>query len=246
MRPDTIAVAQTPSIAGNVSANIEIHVEAIHSAAAEGVSLLVFPELSLTGYEPELAAELVFTTDDSRLWPLTDAARQSGMTVVVGAPLSTDELPRIGALVISPDGHVVAYAKMHLHPGEEQYFSAGDTYCLLTLNRNRIALAICADANVTSHARACATHGANVYAASAMITDKGYAADTAQLMRHARAHNILVAMANHNCPTGGWPAVGKSAIWNAEGLLAAANETQSALVIADLADGGSHGRVVGL
>lgn len=246
MRPDTIAVAQTPSIAGNVSANVEIHVQAIHSAAAEGVSFLVFPELSLTGYEPELAAELAFTTDDSRLWPLIDAARESGIVVAVGAPLSTDELPRIAALVISPDGRVEAYAKMHLHPGEEQYFSAGDSCYLLTLNRNRIALAICADANVASHADDCALRGANVYAAGVMITDKGYAADTEQLMRRARTHNMLVAMANHNRPTGGWSAVGKSAIWNAEGLLAAADATQSALVIADLADGGSHGRVVAL
>jgi hypothetical protein len=59
-------------------------------------------------------------------------------------------------------------------------------------------------------------------------------------------HNILVAMANHNQQTGDWRAIGKSAIWSPKGLLAVANETQEALVIAHEIPDGLMGEVVGL
>jgi len=50
---------------------------------------------------------------------------------------------------------------------------------------------------------------------------------------YAKKFNILVAMANHTQPTGNWIPIGKSAIWSGKGLLASANETQSALVVAE-------------
>jgi hypothetical protein len=43
-------------------------------------------------------------------------------------------------------------------------------------------------------------------------------------------------MANHNRATGGWQPIGKSAIWSNTGLLAQANETQDALIIAEKLD----------
>lgn len=50
-----IASAQTCSIAGDLAANIQRHLALMVAAAEHGVQLLVFAELSLTGYEPALA-----------------------------------------------------------------------------------------------------------------------------------------------------------------------------------------------
>jgi len=47
-----IAVAQIPSVKGDVEANTKTHLTAIAKASVEGVNYIVFPELSLTGYEP--------------------------------------------------------------------------------------------------------------------------------------------------------------------------------------------------
>ena len=52
------------------------------------------------------------------------------------------------------------------------------------------------------------------------------------MKNYAKKYNMLVAMANHNQPTGGWAPVGKSAIWSSSGLLAKASKTQNALVVA--------------
>ncbi len=61
-----VAVAQISSIRGDIDNNIKTHVNATIKAREEGVSLLVFPELSLTGYELDLAKTLAFTVDDVR------------------------------------------------------------------------------------------------------------------------------------------------------------------------------------
>ena len=45
-----VAVAQTNSILGDLDKNIEHHLEFCNKAVAEGADLVVFPELSLTGY----------------------------------------------------------------------------------------------------------------------------------------------------------------------------------------------------
>ena len=45
-----LTVAQTNPALGNVGRNLEEHVAAIEAAIAGGSQLIVFPELSLTGY----------------------------------------------------------------------------------------------------------------------------------------------------------------------------------------------------
>jgi predicted amidohydrolase len=64
-----IAAAQIASVRGDLGGNIRLHAAAITAAAARGVSVLVFPELSLIGSEPDLAAELAISATDERLDP---------------------------------------------------------------------------------------------------------------------------------------------------------------------------------
>lgn len=87
-----------------------------------------FPELSLTGYEPSLARKLAVQSDDTLLQPLRDQAAISGMTAVVGMPLSLPGRPDcvfIGALVLEPNGGVCVYTKQHLAPNEASVFEVG-------------------------------------------------------------------------------------------------------------------------
>lgn len=98
----------------------------IESAVSAGVNLIFFPELSLTGYEPEMAKDLALA-DESSLSPLQVLSDRYDMTIIVGAPLHvTDGKPAIGAFVISSKRPVSCYRKIYLHPGESDYFSAGN------------------------------------------------------------------------------------------------------------------------
>nr|WP_314566366.1 carbon-nitrogen hydrolase family protein [uncultured Pseudomonas sp.] len=245
----TLAAAQSISIAGDVPANIERHLAFMHVAAEHNVQLLVFPELSLTGYEPSLAADLAIAPDDSVLAPLREMARALRLTAVVGMPvrLAPDAGVSIGALVLGADGSLAIYTKQHLHPGEEVAFVPGQGGAALEWEDEQIALAVCADFSHASHPRLAAEAGATVYAAGVLVSEGGYAADSALLQGYAAEHGLLVLMANHGGPSGGYVCAGRSAIWAADGgLLAAAPGVGDALVIARRVDGVWAGQVVGL
>jgi predicted amidohydrolase len=243
----TLAAAQSISIAGDVPANIERHLAFMRVAVQQGVQLLVFPELSLTGYEPSLAAELAIAPEDKMLAPLREMARELRMTAVVGMPirLTPQAGVLIGALVLGADGSLAVYTKQHLHAGEEVAFVAGQGGEALEWGDDRIALAVCADFSHASHPRAAAQAGATVYAAGVLISEGGYATDSALLQGYAAEHGLLVLMANHGGPSGGWTCAGRSAIWAADGsLLAAVPGVGDALLIARREGGRWAGQVM--
>ncbi|NVZ23634.1 carbon-nitrogen hydrolase family protein [Pseudomonas costantinii] len=245
----TLAAAQSISIAGDVPANIERHLAFMRSAAEHGVQLLVFPELSLTGYEPSLAAGLAIVPEDPVLAPLREMAQELRLTAVVGMPirLAPEAGVLIGALVLGADGSLAVYTKQHLHPGEEVAFVAGQGGAALDWGDDRIALAVCADFSHASHPRQAAQAGANVYAAGVLISDGGYATDSALLQGYAAEHGLLVLMANHGGPSGGWTCAGRSAIWADDGsLLASAPGVGDVLVVARRDGGHWAGQVVAL
>jgi predicted amidohydrolase len=247
MPPLIIAAAQSSSIAGDLAGNIARHQRFIKVAAEQGVQLLVFPELSLTGYERGLAAELALAPDAAALQPLRDFAQEVGVTTVVGMPIRlSDTAPAlIGALVMGADGSLGVYSKQHLHLGEEVVFAPGYGGETLLVGADTVAMAVCADFTHASHAAAAAEQGADVYAAGVLITEKGYGPDTGLLKGYAQTHSMVVLMANHGGATGGWESAGRSAIWSANGsLIAAAPGTGDLIVIARRDVDGWTGQVV--
>lgn len=242
----TVAAAQVPSVRGDIAANIATHTRAMAAAAAEGVSLLVFPELSLTGYEPDLASDLAFAADDRRLAPLVAAARAHRLTVVAGAPLQNAAgKPSIGAIVAGADGATTGYRKMHLGTSEGPFFAPGHTPLWLTLGGYTTGLAVCADTSQASHPETYAAQGAGIYAAGVFLDDEWYATDAGRFPAYAARLGMLVVMANHGASVGTLTSVGKSAIWKPDGgLLVSAAGVEPVLLLASPGDGGWRGRSV--
>ncbi|MDB6142365.1 MAG: putative hydrolase [Pseudomonas sp.] len=231
-----LAAAQSVSIAGDIEANIQRHLVFMKMAIEQGVGFLLFPELSLTGYERDMARELAIDPLDSRLQPLQQLARDSGMTTVVGAPIRVpgSQQVLIAALVLGAEATPGVYTKRHLHAGEEVVFSPGTGGAAVRLDAEHISLAVCADFTHASHARQAAEAGATVYAASVLITDGGYVADTDLLAGYAAKHRMAVLMANHGGATGGWASAGRSAFWSEDGtLIGAATGTGDLLLLAE-------------
>ncbi len=245
MHPFTIAAAQSNSIKGDIAANVQIHADFVRTASEHDVDVIVFPELSLTGYERELARDLIIAPEDKRLRLLHELSRRYDITIIAGAPVESGlEKPHIGALIISPDRSFI-YAKKHLHGGEEDFFSPGDQTCVLNLNGMPVGLAICADTNHPIHAREAAEQGASIYAAGVLLNERAYAPDTTLLQTYASEHAMLVVIANYSKPTGGWTPAGKSAVWNEQGQqIAQADGTEAALVLATKHAEGWRGRVI--
>jgi predicted amidohydrolase len=241
-----IAAAQVASVRGDVAGNIRTHAAAITAAAERGVSVLVFPELSLIGYEPDLAAESAIAATDGRLAPFAALACQHQMAVVVGASLrSAGPKPGLGAILFAADGSRRTYTKMHLGSSEPTYFAPGHEPLSFATDRETIGLAICADSSKPSHPQGYADGRATVYAAGMFLNAEWYATDVPRLAVYASRFRMLVVMANHAASLGTYVSVGKSAVWAPGGaLLAEAAGTESALVIATRGREGWCGEVV--
>jgi len=202
-------------------------------AAERGAQLLVFPELSLTGYELSIARSNALRPDGSDLSPLRHLATHAQMTVVVGAPLldDQDEL-HIAAFAIRSDGSVLTYTKEYVHQSEEGVFRSGPGGPAFLVEDVTVALAICADATHPEHAARAAARGATVYAVGVMITEDGYTRKAALLKSYALEHRMAVLMANYSGTTGGSVSAGKSALWSEDGQLVAASAgSEEALVV---------------
>jgi predicted amidohydrolase len=241
-----IAAAQVASVRGDIVRNIAAHAAAIEAAAKQEVSVLIFPELSLTGYEPDLAAELAITATDSRLTPLLTLARQRRIGVVMGAPLRNGMAkPFIGAILASPQGDTRTYCKMHLGGDEPNYFTPGNMPLAFSVNGLTLGVAICADASKATHPQGYAEAGANIYAAGVFLTAEWYATDAPRLAGYAVAYRMLILMANHAASVGAYTSVGKSAVWAPDGaLLVQAEGAENALAIATSNNGEWHGEII--
>jgi predicted amidohydrolase len=78
--PMEIVVAQPRCVSHDVGANAVTHAAVVRAA---GARVVVFPELSLTGYEPDAA---LITAEDPRLAPIVRAGAETGAIVRVTLP----------------------------------------------------------------------------------------------------------------------------------------------------------------
>ncbi|MBM3117075.1 carbon-nitrogen hydrolase family protein [Jeongeupia naejangsanensis] len=231
-----IAAAQSISVPGDVSRNVATHIAFARAAAAESVSFLIFPELSLSGYEPALLHKCTLTPCSELLQPLRQIAANAKMTIAFGAPVESESgsVPSIGSINFHADGSTTVYRKRFLHPGEDTFAVPGliDSHCV-DIDKARVALAICADTTHPEHARSAAAAGATLYAAGVLWSKAGYAVDAEMVKSHALAHGFGVLVANHGGPTGGFVSGGKSSFWAGNGeLVVRAPDEGNALVIA--------------
>ncbi|WP_410209412.1 carbon-nitrogen hydrolase family protein [Aquirhabdus sp.] len=229
-----IAAAQSISLAGDIAANIDIHLKFMRAAHQTGVNFLVFPELSLSGYELPLLKSLAIKPDDTRLGPIRKLVNEIQMTVVIGVPLEAADGITISAITFFPDDTMQTYHKQYVHSSEAPYAISGERINLkYPLGDESFALGICADTTHPIHAEQAAATGASLYVASVLVSESGYAKDAALLQGYAKQHHIGVLMANHAGPSGEYISAGKSAFWAPDGsLIVTALGTGNALIIA--------------
>lgn len=250
MQAVRIAGAQSISVAGDITANVLTHLRFIAAAHRAQAHMLVFPELSLCGYELPLLRQCLLHPEDSRLQPIRAQATATGMTIVVGAAVASPvaEAPAIGAISYHRDGSYSVYHKQYLHPGEELYATqghgAGGTSDLCG---RAYALAICADTVHEAHAAHAARLGAGLYLAGVLVSEGGYAADSAKMQHYAADFAMGVLMVNHGGPSGRYVSAGKSSFWAPGGQLVVQTPgVGNALLVVSLDTAGWQGEVQSL
>ena len=131
MRRRVLALAQIAPVLGDLAQNVALHEQKIIEGKAASADLLIFPELSLTGYQlQDLAPEIAMRRSDPRLLALAKRT-VSGPSAVVSFVESTDDHRLFAAAALLEGGEVRHVARKCYLPtyglfDERRFLAAGD------------------------------------------------------------------------------------------------------------------------
>lgn len=149
----TVGLAQLYPKIGDMAANLKTHLAQIEAAKAHGVQLLMFPELSLTGYNlQDLVYEVAMqpTTENPIFRQLLEASGDHDVDLMVGF-VDTDQRARyfIGAAYLSGGKVLHVHHKVYLPTytmfDERRYFAWGDAVRAFDTRFGRFGMLICED-----------------------------------------------------------------------------------------------------
>ncbi|MDB9528247.1 carbon-nitrogen hydrolase family protein [Oscillatoria sp. CS-180] len=214
-----ICVVQTKPTKGDIAKNIEQHKFFLELAIAEQADLVIFPELSLTGYEPSLAEGLAMHPSDRKLDEFQAISDAQNTIIGVGVPTRTNRGVCISLVLFQPEQERRVYSKQYLHSDEEPFFVKGQSFSAFNVKGCKIALAICYELSISDHAEQAHKSGAQVYVASVAKTMSGVEQASERLIHVARQYSIPVLMSNCIGLADDFESAGHSSIWNREGTL---------------------------
>ena len=146
-----LALAQIATKLGNVESNLEKHLDYIQQAKAQNADLVLFPELSLTGYVLQDLASTVAhrpTDDDPIFRPLLEASKK--LDLVIGF-VDEDSRHRyfIASAYLSGGRVLHVHHKVYLPTyalfDEGRFFSPGESIRAFDTRFGRFGLLICED-----------------------------------------------------------------------------------------------------
>jgi NAD+ synthase (glutamine-hydrolysing) len=151
----TIGLAQIAPKIGDLNHNLALHLAQIDLAAQHGVDVLVFPELSLTGYNlQDLVYEVALSpTEPNPYFPaLCEAAKAKNIDLMVGF-VDRDARARYFIAAAYIDGaegavrhiHHKVYLPTYNMFDEGRYFAWGDAVRAFDTRFGRVGMLICED-----------------------------------------------------------------------------------------------------
>jgi len=226
-----VAAAQPAVVAGDLAATVAAHAAAVR---ASGARLVVFPELSLTGYDLDAPA---LDPADPALLPLVDACRDAGAVALAGAPVELWGAHRIGVLVVTAAGARPVYAKMCLGGDEPAHFVAGDRAGVVEVDGWRVGVGVCKDTRILEHLQQTRAETVDLYVAGLVHAPEELREFEQRARRIAGKLHVPVVFAGYAGRAASFgDTSGGSGIWDAEGrLLAQAGPEPGAVITATLA-----------
>lgn len=144
-----IAISQINSVLGDYAANMQKHLEYIEKAIEAKADVVLFPELSLTGYSLKDAVYDVAITDrDDKLASFLKLSKQ--ITIIVGLVELSHRFEIFNTLLIFEEGSLKSkHRKVYLPTyglfEEERYFSSGNRFRAFDSRFGRFGILICED-----------------------------------------------------------------------------------------------------
>lgn len=214
-----ICIAQSRSEKGNIQVNIQNHLELIQLAMKYNPDLIVFPELSITNYDPPIAKKFATGIDNSLFKPFQKLADKNEIAIGIGMPTKSNEGINISMLIFQPNHKGIVYSKQILHSDELPYFVCGNKHYLLNIKGKKIAIGICYETLQQEHFINAHQNGADIYIASVAKPKEGLKKAYKHFSKIAIEYQTPILMVNCVGPCDNFVSVGQSAIWNRQGLV---------------------------
>lgn len=172
-----VAAVTLDSAAGDLSGNLARLEHWAHVAAGEGASLLLTPELSLTGFIPNhpttdhaewledallAARQMAEPVAGRSLTRLQSIARDTGLLLAAGLLEDAGGTLHNTHLLVGPDGLLGTWRKLHVPIFEQPFYNGGDQARVVDTPLGRIGVTICFDAFLPESVRLLAVQGAEI------------------------------------------------------------------------------------
>uniref|UniRef100_UPI00404A5E10 carbon-nitrogen hydrolase family protein n=1 Tax=Flavobacterium sp. TaxID=239 RepID=UPI00404A5E10 len=214
-----ICIAQTHSLKGEIQENIKNHLQIIENAVASNADLIIFPELSITNYEPTIAKAFATDIDDTIFNPFQEISDKNDITIGIGMPTNAANGIQISMLIFQPNQKRLVYAKQLLHEDELPYFVCGTNPISLKIKDKNVAIGICFETLQRKHFLQSIENGADIYVASVAKSKNGIAKAFSYFPAIAKEFKKPVLMSNCVGACDDFMSVGQSAVWNSNGDL---------------------------
>jgi predicted amidohydrolase len=233
-----VAVAQIGAELANVAANARRVEEYLIEASTAGVSLVVFPECSLTGYMFESRAEVeavALSLSHPVVKRLERRCSELNITAIIGTLERADDGVYNAAIVFGPTGIIGIHRKRHLpFLGADRFVDepSGTETAIFDTPAGRVGVAICYEIRFPEITRTLALAGAEIVAlptcfarASNMLAE--------DFTRVRAAENFVWFLAANRNDTEGWVEfMGRSSITDPLGkVVADAGESAALLTV---------------
>ncbi len=235
-----IALAQLSCVAGDVTTNVENVVRHIHAAADQSCALVVFPEMSDTGYEMDTILRTASSWDATPYMTVAKTARERKIAVAIGLSERKSEGIYNSVAVINPDGDLIArHRKTHLmnvDPVREvRHLRAGDSLHTFEFGGFRFGLVICYEVRFPEVSRALAVAGAEVLLVPAAFPNARREHWKALTRARAIENQAYVVAVNRVGSDGGMEFAGCSTVYDPYGVIEVESSSQDeALLFATL------------
>jgi predicted amidohydrolase len=241
-----LALMQANARVLDADANCAALEAAAKTAAGEGASVLVTPELFPVGYAPlRLRAELDPATLPAIRETLRGIALRHGIALVYSLPSVSDgDSWHITSTLVDAAGtELLNYAKVHLFGDDERsaFSPAEASPAVVDFNGFRTSMVICYDVEFPETVRAAAMGGAELLLVPTALAHGFESVPQILLRARALESQLTIAYANHCGTEDGCEFLGGSVIAGPDGSLVATAGPGAGLLYAEV-DPGAAGR----
>lgn len=201
MRDVFVAIAQFHPRLAEAEANLTRIGEIIdHICGAQRVNMVVFPELTTTGYECGVKfTELAEPVPGHTIETLAERAQRYQTYIALGMVIKhkVESVVYDGAILIAPDGEVAGqYHKVHLKPEERPIFRGGYKFPVFETTFGMVGMLIGWDLAFPEAARSLALDGAELIVVPANWENQSIEEWKTYLRARAFENSLFIAGAN--------------------------------------------------